>query len=124
MVGNEEEREYGTGEYVQERSSGWRRISWGAIFAGAFVTMAVFLTLQLLGAGIGASAIDLTGTGTPVARSLGIGAAIWWFIMGLIALFIGGWVAGRLGWRPAKIDRALARTDGLVGLLRRPCSCW
>jgi hypothetical protein len=107
MVGNEEEREYGTSDYVQERRTSWRRISWGAIFAGAFVTMAVFLTLQLLGAGIGASAIDLTGRETTSARSLGIGAAIWWLIMGLIALFIGGWVAGRLGWRPAKIDRIL-----------------
>ena len=27
--------------------------------------------------------------------------------MGLIALFIGGWVAGRLGWRANRIDRAL-----------------
>lgn len=107
MVGNEEERGYGASEYVQERQPGWRRISWGAIFAGAFVTMAVFLTLQLLGAGIGASAIDLTGRETTSAASLGIGAAIWWLIMGLISLFAGGWVAGRLGWRPAKIDRIL-----------------
>jgi hypothetical protein len=38
---------------------------------------------------------------------MGIGAAIWWFITGLIALFIGGWVAGRLGWRLSKVDRAL-----------------
>ena len=107
MVGNEEEREYSTGGTIIEGSAGWRRISWGAIFAGAFVTLAVFVTLQLLGAGIGASALDLTGNRVTSARSLGIGAAIWWFITGLIALFIGGWVAGRLGWRANKIDRAL-----------------
>lgn len=107
MVGNEEEREYTAGDNVHEGRTGWRRISWGAIFAGAFVTMAVFITLQILGAGIGASSLDLTGSQTTSARSLGIGAAIWWFIMGLIALFIGGWVTGRLGWRPAKIDRIL-----------------
>jgi len=107
MVGNEEEREYSAGSYVSEGRAGWRRVSWGAIFAGAFVTLAVFLTLQMLGAGIGASSIDLTGSRTTSARSLGIGAAIWWFIMGLIALFIGGWVAGRLGWRANKADRAL-----------------
>ena len=107
MVGNEEEREYGAGGTVHEERISWRRISWGAIFAGAFVTLAVFLTLQLLGAGIGASSLDLTGNRVTSARSLGIGAAIWWFIMGLIALFIGGWVAGRLGWRANKIDRAL-----------------
>ncbi len=107
MVGNEEEREYVAGGHTHEGAPGWRRISWGAIFAGAFVTLAVFLTLQMLGAGIGASAIDLTGSRTTSARSLGIGAAIWWFIMGLISLFIGGWVAGRLGWRLNKLDRAL-----------------
>lgn len=106
MVGNEEEREYVSGGTVFQGRAGWRP-SWGAIFAGAFVTMAVFVTLQLLGAGIGASAIDLTGSRVTSARSLGIGAAIWWFIMGLIALFIGGWVAGRLGWRANRIDRAL-----------------
>jgi hypothetical protein len=108
MIGNEEEREYSVGVGVPEgRAAGWRRISWGAICAGAFVTMAVFLTLQMLGAGIGASSIDLTGNRVTSPRSLGIGAAIWWFIMGLIALFIGGWVAGRLGWRANKADRAL-----------------
>jgi hypothetical protein len=69
--------------------------------------MAIFITLQLLGAGIGASALDLTGREVTSPRSLGSGAAIWWFITGLIALFIGGWVAGRLGWRPTKVDRAL-----------------
>lgn len=107
MVGNEEEREYVVGGHTHEGPAGWRRISWGAIFAGAFVTLAVFLTLQILGAGIGASALDLTGSRITSARSLGIGAAIWWFITGLIALFIGGWVAGRLGWRLDKLDRAL-----------------
>jgi hypothetical protein len=69
--------------------------------------MAVFLTLQILGAGIGASALDLTGSRITSGRSLGIGAAIWWFITGLISLFIGGWIAGRLGWRLDRLERAL-----------------
>lgn len=107
MLGEAEEHEYGAGAYVHERRAGWWRISWGAIFAGAFVTLAVFLMLQMLGAGIGLAAIDLTGRQTTSARSLGIGAAIWWFVIGLISLFIGGWVAGRLGWRSSKIDRIL-----------------
>jgi len=107
MIGNEEEHEYAVSRSVPEVRTGWWRPSWGAIFAGAFVTLAVFLTLQILGAGIGASALDLTGTRTTSARSMGIGAGIWWFITGLIALFIGGWVAGRLGWRANKTDRAL-----------------
>jgi hypothetical protein len=109
MIGNEEEHEhdYVAGGRTHEGPVGWRRASWGAIFAGAFVTMAVFLTLQILGAGIGASALDLTGSRITSGRSLGIGAAIWWFITGLIALFIGGWVAGRLSWRLDKLERAL-----------------
>ncbi len=107
MMGHEEEREYGPSGSVHEWRAGWRRTSWAAIFAGAFVAMALFIILQLLGAGIGALSLDLTGTRTTSPTSLGIGAAIWWFITGLIALFIGGWVAGRLGWRPSKVDRAL-----------------
>ncbi len=107
MVGNEEEHEYLASSRPHEVLAGWRRTSWGAIFAGAFVTMAIFLTLQILGAGIGASALDLTGGRITSARSFGIGAAIWWFITGLIALFIGGWVAGRLGWRLDRLERAL-----------------
>lgn len=109
MVGNEEEHEheYVAGGRTYQGPAGWRRTSWGAIFAGALVTLAVFLTLQILGAGIGASALDLTGSRVTSARSFGIGAAIWWFITGLIALFIGGWVAGRLSWRLDKLERAL-----------------
>ncbi len=111
MLGNEEvhehEREYGEGTYAREPYGVWRRMSWGAIFAGLFVTIGVFLMLQLLGAGIGLSAVDLTGREVTSARSLGIGAAIWWLIMGLISLFIGGWVAGRLASLPNKLDRAL-----------------
>lgn len=107
MMGNEEEREYGPGGSVHEWRAGWRRTSWGAIFAGAFVTMTIFILLQLLGAGIGVLSLNLTGGRTTSPTSLGIVAAIWWFITGLIALFIGGWVAGRLGWRAAKVDRAL-----------------
>ncbi len=115
MIGNEEERQYRESQASPGGSTGWWRPggtswwrpSWGAIFAGAFVTMAVFITLQMLGAGIGASVVDLTGSQTTSPRSLGIGALVWWFVMGLISLFIGGWVAGRLGWRLSKVDRAL-----------------
>jgi hypothetical protein len=104
---HEEERQYGESRYTPEWPRSLRRISWGAIIAGVVVTFAVFLTLQMLGAGIGAAAVDLTGGEVTSARSLGIGAAIWWLIIGLISLFIGGWVAGRLGWLPNKVDRIL-----------------
>lgn len=107
MLPDEEGHDYGTGTYAHRWNVDWRRISWGAIFAGTFVTVTIFLTLQILGAGIGATAIDLTGSETSSPRAYGIGAAIWWLVTGLISLFIGGWVAGRLGWLPYKLDRIL-----------------
>jgi ribosomal protein L11 len=104
---DEETHEYGTGTYAHRWNVDWRRISWGAIFAGTFVTIALFLTLQILGVGIGASTLELTGAEASSPRAYGIGAAVWWLITGLISLFIGGWVAGRLGWLPTKLDRVL-----------------
>jgi len=107
MLADDEGREYGAGTYAHRWNVDWRRVSWGAIFAGTFVSLAIFLTLQILGVGIGASTVDLTGRQTSSASAYGIGAAIWWLITGLISLFIGGWVAARLGWLPHKIDRML-----------------
>lgn len=108
MLGDTEEvREYGEGAYPHDWYASLRRLSWGAIFAGLFVALAVFITLQMLGAGIGLSSISLTGGETTSASSLGIGAAIWSFIIGLIALFIGGWVAGRLAVQPNRTERVL-----------------
>lgn len=73
-----------------------RRVSWGAVLAGVVVALAIGLTLNLLGLGIGATTIDATARSTPDASSLGIGAAIWILIANLIALGIGGYVAARL----------------------------
>ncbi len=103
----EEVHDYSEITYPPAWRSNWRRLSWGAIWAGLFVTLAVFATLQLLGAGIGLSTINLTGPQPSSAKTLGIGAAVWWLIFGLISLFIGGWVAGRLSAQPSKIDRML-----------------
>ena len=109
MLGDEEvrEHEHDEGAYPQGWYASWQRMSWGAIFAGLFVALAVFLTLQVLGAGIGLSSIDLTGNRVSSPSSLGLGAGIWSFIIGLIALFIGGWVAGRLAVQPNGTERAL-----------------
>jgi hypothetical protein len=77
-----------------------RRISWGAIFAGAVMAFAVQILLSVLGMAIGLTAVD-PGQGDQV-RSLGIGAAIWWTISGIIALFIGGWFASYLAGYPER----------------------
>jgi len=82
---------------VEIRPRAARRISWGAVFAGVVMVLAVQFLLCMLGIGIGLSTVDpAQGGGTPSASSLGIGAGRWWGISYLIALAIGGYVAGRL----------------------------
>jgi hypothetical protein len=72
-----------------------RRIWWGAVFAGTLVAFMVSLVLGILGMGIGLSTIHPTEEQNPFS-GLGIGAAIWWVVSTLVALFIGGWVSARL----------------------------
>jgi hypothetical protein len=72
------------------------RISWGAIFAGAVIAIAVGLMLNTLGAAVGATLADTNVHQLPDASSFGIGAALWLLISNLIALAIGGYAAARL----------------------------
>jgi hypothetical protein len=87
-----------------------KRISWGAVFAGALLALVAQLSLSLLGLGIGLSTVDPMQEQNPVS-GLGTGAIIWYGISTLVALYLGGMVAGRLAGAPR-------RTDGLLhGLL-------
>ena len=81
------------------------RVSWGAIFAGTLVAVAVTAFLGLLGLGLGFAAIDPTGS-APFA-GVGKGALIWWGVTNVVALLLGGFVAARLAGIPR----------GLTGLL-------
>lgn len=87
-------------------SAAIKRVSWGAIFAGALVAVVVQLLLNLLGLGIGLQAFDPATEGDS-AQGFGTGLAIWTVLSGLIALFAGGWVAGRLAGMPRKTDGML-----------------
>lgn len=73
-----------------------RRVSWGAIFAGAFVAIAVQTLLTLLGAGIGMIVVGNQSPGQGPGTGMTIAAGVWWLISGIISLFCGGLVAGRL----------------------------
>jgi hypothetical protein len=101
--------------------SGWRnfgrRVSWGAIFAGVVIAMAVQILLTVLGVGTGAAVFEAADRVDPAAWTVGVG--LWWIITGLIALFIGGWVAGHLSTNPDRIDGALhgLATWGLVAVI-------
>ncbi len=68
------------------------RISWGAVFAGAIIALAVQLVLTLIGVAIGLATLS-PATGD----SLGAGAGIWLVISSLISLFAGGYISARLG---------------------------
>jgi hypothetical protein len=87
-----------------------KRISWGAVFAGAVLALVIQLALTLLGLGIGLGTIDPLTEQDPMA-GIGIGAAIWWVISMLASLYLGASVASRLAGMPRP-------TDGLLhGLL-------
>ena len=85
-----------------------RRVSWAAVIAGAVLAVAVQILLSMLGTGIGASTIDpMPGGDVPSAGAFSIGAGLWWAISSLLALYIGGWVAGRLSGTQLSVDGAL-----------------
>ncbi|MFC7333899.1 hypothetical protein [Rhodocista pekingensis] len=89
-----------------------RRISWGAVFAGVVLGLAVNLLLNLLGIGIGLTTIDpAQADGSPAAGSLGIGAAIWWVLAMLASTFLGGYTAAHLAGTRQRGDGIL---HGLV----------
>lgn len=82
-----------------------KRVSWGAIFAGTVVAVVVQIMLNLLGIGLGMSALDPTEA-DPLS-GLGLGTILWLVVTTLIALFAGGWVAGRLAGIPRRFDGAI-----------------
>lgn len=92
-----------TGAQVGARS----RISVSAILAGVIVTMIAQIMMTLLGLGIGMGVVNFQTAGTEEAAGIGIASGIWWLVSGIIALYLGGWVAGRLAGMPRSVDGAL-----------------
>lgn len=77
------------------------KISWGSIFAGVAVALAVQFLLNLLGVGLGAAVLDPATSDNPDASTFSIAGGIWFVIAGLISSFIGGYIASRLSGRPS-----------------------
>ncbi len=69
-----------------------KRVYWGAIFAGSFVTAGATLLLRALGF------LFMTVPAPPAAivPTLHFGTALWWLITGPVCFYTGGWTAGRL----------------------------
>lgn len=85
----------------------FRRISWGAVIAGMVIAVVIQLVLGLIGTGIGLSTLDPMRYSSPDASSLSLGAGIWWAVSSVIALFVGGWVAGHLSGSAEQTDAVL-----------------
>jgi hypothetical protein len=71
-------------------------ISWGAVFAGAFVAFAVSITLFTLGSGLGLSSISPWPNSGLSATAFGSAAAAWLILVQWLASGVGGYIAGRL----------------------------
>ena len=67
------------------------RISWGAILAGAVVSLASYFLFSVFGTAIGLSIVQNVD-----AETLGVGAAIYAIVVTFLSLFIGGWITSRI----------------------------
>ncbi len=85
-------------------------ISWSAIFAGVSAAIALQILFMMLGAGLGFALYSPITDTNPVAE-LGRGAVVIQGISAVVALWLGGWVAGRLA--PVGL-RAQACLHGLI----------
>ena len=67
--------------------------SWSSVLAGVVAALVVHILLVMLGLGIGLLSVDTSTIATsPVGVSWG--AFLYWAICGIVAAFVGGWVAG------------------------------
>jgi hypothetical protein len=90
---------------VADGGSAHPRVSWGAVFAGAVAAVGLWMLLYAFGLAVGASTLNVQDADS--AKANGIFTGVWGVIAPLIALFIGGIVAGR----GAGVDR---RGDGAL----------
>lgn len=79
---------------------------WGAVFAGAFFALGIWVLLWAFGLAVGLSTIDANNP-----RSVGAATGVWSLIAPLIALFVGGLVAARIA---GPVDRTTGALHGAV----------
>lgn len=93
------------------------RVSWGGIFSGTVIALGLLVLLGMLGAAIGFRAVDPQQSAA--FEGVGIGAGIWWIVTSIIALAVGGYVAGHLSGIPEKRSATAhgASVWGLVTLV-------
>jgi len=84
-------------------------LRWSAVFAGAAISVALWVLLQMLGMGIGLATIDVDNAGS--LRSVGIGTTVWTLAAPVIAMFIGSMIAGRSA---NSFERGVGASHGFV----------
>lgn len=87
-------------------SAAARRVSWGAILAGAAIGLAVLLLMGVLGIAIGASVIDPVSEENPI-EGIGMGSGIYSIISVIVAMLAGGYASGALATLQTRGDRTL-----------------
>jgi len=70
---------------VEDLASVGTRISWGAILAGAMISLGMYFLLSTLAAAVGMSVSDRVSP-----NKVEIGAVVWAFLTTAVALFVGG----------------------------------
>lgn len=85
------------------------RASWGAVFAGVAIALAVQVILTLVGTGIGVATLDpgAGGADNPAVSSFSIGAGAWYVLSALVAAYVGGYVAARMSGRGDRVSAGL-----------------
>ena len=86
------------------------KVSWGAIFAGVVVALVTQVLLSMLGVGVGIATLDPATGDNPAASTFSIGAGIWYVLTGIIAAYVGGYIAARMS------GKTVATTGALHGL--------
>lgn len=100
------------------------RVRWGPIMAGLATALTSLLILSLLGLAIGLTLVNAGDAAAQGSAPSGLGrnSAIWGALAGLIAFFLGGWVAGHSA---AVFDRGWGALNGaLVFLVGVPIILW
>ena len=85
---------YATSNLGHRQNPSRSSVSWGAILVGTTAGLALYVLLMMLVAGLGLAIYSPATSENPVAN-LSIGALIIHSICVIVALLLGGWVAGR-----------------------------
>jgi ElaB/YqjD/DUF883 family membrane-anchored ribosome-binding protein len=83
------------------------RLSWGAVLAGAIMALAIQISINLLAVRMGAGSFNPRDDYDADLKQSVMNTAVWVGVGTLIAMFVGGWIAGRFAGIPEGVDGML-----------------